>query len=159
MRDDPLDIVHTHTHTHTQCEEGQLSALLESTSLKSRVGELAPGGRPGRHRHHRGPVITPKLTPHDPDPGATWLSPRRLPVASPRLSPLGALPDTMGASRVKPMAVRCVAGEVSVDGHGVAVQGHVPVYRKQTQGRGPALRRTTALPGNCAPSYLTVCDC
>lgn len=68
MRYDPLDIVHT--HTHTQCEEGQLSALLESTSLKSRGGELAPGERPGRHRHHRGPVTTPKLTLHDTDPGA-----------------------------------------------------------------------------------------
>ena len=52
----------------------------------------------------------------------------------------------MGVSGVKPTAVRCVAGEISVDGHGVAVQGRVHICRKRTQGRGagPQMHNSSA---------------
>lgn len=64
----------------------------------------------------------------------------------------------MGASGVKPMAGRCVAGEISVGGHGVAVQGHVPVYRKQTQGRGAGSQTHNGIDWELGPQ-LSDCDC
>lgn len=129
----------------------------KATLTNCQGGIFTPVERPGRHHHHREetPTTSPRSSLQDTERGSS----HQETLDTPRLSPIRSLqqhqrqesrrqaeeglhgekdgemqqPDTTWVSGVKSTTVRCVtgtAGETSVDGCIVVVQGNMLVCRK-----------------------------